>query len=166
MTYRGTPPTINVAGYAGFVNGDTSASLTTGAHVLDHGHELEPGLRLPVRFVVLGGGRLELRHHLQQRHGDSQPGSPQGHRLERLDDLRRHAAHGHRQLSGFENGDGPSSLSGTLVCVGRGANSSQARCGLGAAGPVVDSNYTIDYVDGTTTVGTATLTITPASTAR
>ncbi len=55
FTYGGTPPTIT-AKYAGFVNGDIGLQPHHQAHVLDHGHELEPGRRLPVRLLLLGGG--------------------------------------------------------------------------------------------------------------
>ena len=41
MSYGGTVPTIS-ASYSGFVNGDSAASLVDGAHVLDHGHVVEP----------------------------------------------------------------------------------------------------------------------------
>ena len=42
MTYGGSVPAVT-ASYSGFVNGDTASSLTTQAHVLDHGHIGEPG---------------------------------------------------------------------------------------------------------------------------
>ena len=43
MTYGGTVPTITPS-YAGFMNGDTASSLTHAAHLLDDGHQREPGL--------------------------------------------------------------------------------------------------------------------------
>ena len=51
--------------YSGFVNGDTAASLTTAADLLDHGHQLEPGRGLALPVVVHRSGRPELHHHLR-----------------------------------------------------------------------------------------------------
>ena len=69
--------------------------------------------------------------------------------------------------SGFENGDGPSSLSGTLVCVA-GADSRASAVGGSIYGSscsgLSDSNYTTSTTStAPPTVGTATLTITASS---
>ena len=88
MTYGGTAPTITPA-YSGFVNGDTSGSLTTPADVLDDGHELEPGLATDVPVLLHGCGGLELRHQLPGWLGDGDQGPADDHRLQRFHDLRR-----------------------------------------------------------------------------
>ena len=59
FTYGGTVPTIT-PGYSGFVNGDTAASLTTRAHLLDHRDQCEPGERQSLREQLCGGGRHQL----------------------------------------------------------------------------------------------------------
>ena len=66
MTYGGTAPTIT-PGYSGFVNGDTPSSLTTQPTCSTDGDQLEPGPGSPYTSVVLGRGRLQLRHQLRRR---------------------------------------------------------------------------------------------------
>ncbi len=162
MTYGGTPPTIT-AKYAGFVNGDTLVQPHHQAHVLDHGHELEPGRRLPVRVVVLGAADPNYSIKLHGRVGDRQPGPPQGHSLRRLVHLRRHSADDHRQLLGLrQRRHGSSSLTTKPTCSTTATSSSPvvgspyASSCSGAA----DSNYTFSYTGGTVTVNPASLFVT------
>ncbi len=136
------------------------------AHLLDHGHELEPGLRLPVPVVVLGGGRLELRHHLQQRVGDGQPGPPQRHGLRRLVHLRRHSADDHRQLLGIRQRRlGSSSLTTKPTCSTTATSSSTVAGSpyASSCSGAADSNYKFSYTGGTVTVNPASLSVTASS---
>ena len=59
MTYGGTVPTITPA-YSGFVNGDNRLVAVHAADVLDHGHQLEPGVAADLPVLVQRGGGLQL----------------------------------------------------------------------------------------------------------
>ncbi len=67
--YGAALPTLT-ASYTGFVNGDTSASLTTPAHADHHGHRHQPGLRQPLRHHRQRRGRYRLHDQLRRRHAD------------------------------------------------------------------------------------------------
>ena len=97
MTYGGTPPAIT-ASYIGFVNGDSSSSLTTAPGVLHGRHEPQLGGRFALRLVLLGSGRPQLHDQLPPGSVVVEPCVPHGHGFERVDDLRRHATDDHRQL--------------------------------------------------------------------
>jgi hypothetical protein len=62
--------------------------------------------------------------------------------------------------SGFVNGDSPADLTALLVCVPGTTSSSAVGSYASSCSGAVDPNYSIVYVDGTTSVGPATLTIT------
>ena len=91
MTYGGTAPPISPA-YSGFVNGDSPASLTTAPTCSDHRHELELCGGIAVLVVMRRGGRPQLRVRLRAGRSHGHPGPTHRHSLERLHDLRRHAA--------------------------------------------------------------------------
>ena len=62
MTYGGSVPAIT-AGYSGFVNGDTAVVADDQAHLLDYGHQLEPGRssEYPSSLRRRGGPQLLLQ---------------------------------------------------------------------------------------------------------
>ncbi len=64
-TTYGSAPSPITPSYAGFVNGDSAASLTTLPTCSHLGHGVEPGRELPEH--VLGCCRPELRHHAIRR---------------------------------------------------------------------------------------------------
>ena len=64
------------------------------------------------------------------------------------------------QYSGFVNGDTPAGLTSLPTCVPGTTSSSPVGSYTSSCSGAVDPNYTIVYVDGTTTVDPATLTIT------
>jgi hypothetical protein len=95
MTYGGSVPAIT-ASYAGFVNGDRPVQPHNPADLLHRGYELQPGRQLLLE--LLGRGRSGLHHQLHRRHGRRADGAPGHHRVERLDDIRRHRPDDHAEL--------------------------------------------------------------------
>ena len=86
------------ASYSGFVNGDTAASLTDAADVLDDGDVVEPGGDL--LELVLGRGRPQLHHQLRPRCGRGRERRAGHQRLVGIDDLRRLGADDHAVVLG------------------------------------------------------------------
>ncbi len=146
MTYGGSVPTITPS-YSGFVNGDSAASLTTAADVLDHGHVVEPGGQLPE--LVLGRRRPELRHHLRGRFGRGRPAplsiTASSASITYGDSVPAITA----SYSGFVNGDDASRRSPrhrrARPRPRRRARSGATRRSCSGA---VDANYAISYVNG------------------
>ncbi len=91
-TYGSDPPAVTPS-YSGFVNGDTVASLTTPADLLDHGHGVEPGGELLDQ--LLGRSRPELHHHVLERQRRGGSGTAHDHGVVGHVDLRRFATFGH-----------------------------------------------------------------------
>ena len=164
MTYGGTVPTIT-AGYSGFVNGDTSSSLTTKPTCATTATSSSPVAASP--FASSCGGAVDPNYSFgyvggsvtinpaaltitassgSMTYGGSVPSITAGY-------------------SGFVTGDTSSSLTAPPACSTTATSSSPVSpptyptsCS-GAA----DSNYTISYVAGAVTVGKAPLTITASS---
>ncbi len=67
------------------------------------------------------------------------------------------------RYSGFVNGDGPADLTALPTCVSGTVSSSPVGTYTSSCSGAIDPNYTIVYVDGTTTVSPASLTITASS---
>ena len=71
------------------------------AQLLDHGDQRQHGGGLAVLVVVHGRRGRELHHDVLRGHHDGEPGPAHGDRLERVDDLRRHAARRDARLYRF-----------------------------------------------------------------
>ncbi len=164
MNYGGTVPTIT-AGYAGFVNGDTSSSLTTkptcattvtsssavsgspypssctGAVDSNYTISYVAGAvtvaKAPLTITASGGSMT---------YGGTVPTITPGY-------------------SGFVNGDTASSLTTPPTCstTATGASSVAGSPYTSTCSGAVDSNYAIGYTAGSITVGKAALTITASS---
>ena len=76
--YGAALPTLT-ASYIGFVNGDTSASLTT-QPTLTHDRHRQPASRgQPLHHHRQRRGRHRLHHQLRRRHPDRHPGGADDH---------------------------------------------------------------------------------------
>ena len=164
MTYGGTVPTITPI-YAGFVNGDTSSSLTTQPTCSTTATSSSPvsgspyssscsGAADPDYTVVPVNGSVTVAKAPltitassgAMSYGGTAPTITPGY-------------------SGFVNGDTVSSLSTPATCS-TAANSSSSVAGspyVSACSGAVDSNYSFTYVAGSVTVTTVPLTITASS---
>ncbi len=82
MTYGGTVPTITPA-YSGLRQRRDRIVADHTAHLLDHGHKLEPGVGQP--YVSSCGGAVDPNYAFSYVGGisDREPGSLDDHRLER-----------------------------------------------------------------------------------
>ncbi len=164
MTYGGTVPTITAA-YSGFVNGDSSSSLTTKPTCSTVATSASPVLGSP--YATSCGGAVDPNYAISYFGGSvtvntatltitaGSPTMTYGGSVPAIT-----AAY-----AGFKNGDTASSLSTAPTCSTTATSAStvagspyQTFCS-GAA----DSNYTIGYVTGALTVGKAPLTITASS---
>ena len=97
--------------YTGFVNGDTSASLTTPPTLTHHRHGRQPRRGQPLRHHRQRRRRSRLHDQLRRRHADRHPGAADDHRRRPDQGLRRGAADAHRvSYTGFVNGDTAASL--------------------------------------------------------
>ena len=155
ITYGGTPPAISVAGYAGFVNGDSASSLTTQATCSTVATSHELGRRVSLQFLLLGGGRRQLHDQLSDGLGDGETGCPHHHGLHATSHIRG-AAHVGAGYSGFEDGDSASNL--TTEPTARRRTTARAPSRLALCVLVLgrrDSNYTISYAAGSVTVDPA-----------
>ena len=164
MTYGGTVPTITPA-YSGFVNGDTTSSLTTRPTCSTTASSASPVLGSP--YATSCGGAVDPNYSFSYFGGSvtvntapltitaASPTMTYGGTVPTITPL----------YTGFKNGDTASSLSTPPTCSTTATSSStvagspyQTFCS-GAA----DSNYTITYVTGSLTVGKAQLTVTALS---
>ena len=115
-----------------------------GAHVLDHGHVLQPGGQL--RRLVHGGRRRQLHHHLRGWLGHGRPRTAVGHGLLGVHDLRRRRPTITPTYAGFVNGDDASSLTTAPTCSTTATSSSPVGSYPSSCSGAVDANYTISYV--------------------
>ena len=95
--YGAALPTLT-ASYSGFVNGDTSASLTTQPTLTHDGHRQQPCRRQPLHHHRQRRGRQRLHDQLRRRHPDRHPGGADDHRRQPDQGLRRGAADADGQL--------------------------------------------------------------------
>ena len=161
QTFGGTPPTIS-AQYSGFVNGDTPADLTT----------------LPTCVSGTTSSSL-VGSYTSSCSGAVDPGYTihyvNGTTTVNLATLTITATNGFQafggllaiisaQYSGFVNGDTPADLTTLPTCIPGTTGSSPVGRYTSSCSGASDPNYTIVYVNGTTTVGPATLTLTITAT--
>ena len=161
--YGAALPTLT-ASYTGFVNGDTSASLTTQPTLTTtataSSHVSGSPTPSPPRR-----GRHRLHHQLRRRDPHRHAGAADDHRQQPDQGLRRGAADADGQLHGLRqrrhlrqpdhSADAHHDGHGQQPCLGQPVRHHRR----GA----VDSDYTISYVAGTLTVTPAALTITPTA---
>ena len=153
MTYGGTVPTITPA-YSGFVNGDTSASLTTPPTCSTTATSCQPGLAAGLPVFVQRRGRPQLHLHLRRWKRDGHQGPADGHGLERVHDVRRHGPDDHAGVLRLRQRGhlGVADHAADVLDHGH-----ELEPGLAADLPVLvqrgcDPNYTIGYVPGVVTV--------------
>ncbi len=160
----GSTPTVT-AGYSGFVNGDTAASLSTPPTCADDGHEREPGLPADLPVDVQRDRRLQLHHQLRPGRGDRDARPFDDHSLQRAHDLRRDRADDHTGLLRIQERRHRSSLTTPPTCSTTATSSSPASPPTypSSCSGATDPNYTINYVAGAVTVNKVPLTITASS---
>ncbi len=161
QTFGGSVPTIS-AEYSGFVNGDTTADLTTLPICVSGTTRSSP----VGTYTSSCSGAVDPKYNIVYVDGTTAVD---------LATLTITASNGSQtfggllptisaQYSGFVDGDTPVDLTSLPTCVSGTTNSSPVVGNyLSSCAGAVDPNYTIDYVDGTTTVNPATLTITASS---
>ena len=164
MTYGGAPPAITPA-FSGFVNGDSVSSLTTAPTCSTTATSSSPaspptypsscsGAVDPDYTITYVAGSVTVNKapltvtasNVIMTYGGSVPAVVAGY-------------------SGFVNGDSPSSLTTAPTCSTTAMSSSPASPPTypTVCSGAVDSNYTISYVPGTTTVNKAPLAVTASS---
>ena len=95
--YGASLPTLT-ASYTGFVNGDTSASLTTQPTLEHDRHGQQPCGGQPLCHHRQRRGRCRLQHQLRRRHPHRHPGGVDDHRRQQEQGLRCGVADTHGQL--------------------------------------------------------------------
>ena len=98
--YGAALPTLT-ASYTGFVNGDTSASLTTQPTLTHDGHRQQPCRGQPLHHHRQRRGRFRLHDQLRRRHPDRHPGGVDDHGRQPDQGLRRGVADPDGQLLGL-----------------------------------------------------------------
>ena len=162
MAYGGVVPTIT-PGYSGFVNGDTSSSLTTNPTCRTTANVSSPVSGSP--YTASCSGAVDSNYAITYVAGSvtvtpvpltitaSSTSMAYGGTVPTITPA----------YSGFVNGDSSSSLTTKPACTSA-ATSASAVSGTpyaSSCGGAVDSNYAISYVGGSVMVTTAPLTITP-----
>jgi len=161
MTYGGTVPSITVLSYSGFVNGDSSASLTTQATCTTTATSASPVGSYPSSC----SGAVDANYTISYTQGSvkvnpasltitaSSPSMTYGGTVPTVT----------ASYSGFVNGDTAASLTPAPICSTTATSSSPVGSYASSCSGASDPNYAIGYAPGTVTVGTATLTITASS---
>ena len=144
--------------YLGFHNGDTPASLTGTLAFATGGGRDQCGRHLS--GVGVGSELGELHDHVCGRHVDGDAGDVDGDGGSVLEGVRFGEPDFTVSYLGFDNGDTPASLTGTLAfATVADATSAVGTYPMSASG-LSSANYTITFVDGTLTVTPAALTVT------
>ncbi len=161
MSYGGSVPTITPA-YSGFVNGDTSSSLTTKPNCSTTATSSSPVLGSP--YVSSCGGAVDPNYTISYFGGSvtvsattltitaSSPTMTYGSTPPAITPV----------YTGFKNGDTASSLTAQPTCSTTVTSSSPVAGSPypSACSGAADSNYAIGYVGGSVTLSKAPLTIT------
>ena len=164
MTYGGSVPAIT-AGYSGFVNGDTAASLTTRPTCSTTAASSSPVS--PPTYPSSCGGAVDPNYSFSYVGGSvtvnaatltitaSSPSMTYGGSVPAIT----------AGYSGFVNGDTAASLTSRPACTTTATSSSPVSPPTypSSCGGAVDPNYTIGYVSGAVTVTKAPLTITASN---
>ncbi len=164
MTYGGTVPTIT-AGYSGFVNSETSSSLTTKPTCATTATSSSPVSASP--FASSCGGAVDPNYSFSYA-GGSVTVNPAALTVTASSGSMNYGGSVPTitaSYSGFVNGDTSSALTTPPICSTTATGSSPVSppTYLTSCSGAVDSNYTISYAGGSVTVGKATLTITASS---
>ena len=150
MTYGASPPSVT-AGYSGFVNGDTAASLTTpptctttakstspaGTYATTCSGAVDPNYQItyaPGTLTVQPAALTITASSGSMTYGASPPAITASY-------------------SGFVNGDTPASLTTPPTCTTTAKSNSPAGTYPTTCSGAVDPNYQITYVNGTISVG-------------
>ncbi len=165
MTYGGTPPTINVAGYAGFVNGDTSSSLTTKPTCSTTATSSSPVAGSP--YASSCSGAADSNYVIIYGNG-SVTVSPAPLKVTASDGSMTYGGAPPAitaSYSGFVNGDTSSSLTTKPTCSTTATSSSPVSGSpyASSCSSAADSNYTFSYTAGAVTVNPASLSVTASS---
>ena len=158
--YGSTPPTVT-ASYSGFVNGDSTSSLTSGATCSTTATSASPvgayatscaGVADPDYAITYDNGSLTVAPSPlsvtassgTMTYGASPPTVTPSY-------------------SGFVNHDSASSLTTPATCSTDATSASSVGTYSTSCSGAVDSNYTVNYVNGNMVVGVAPLVITASS---
>jgi hypothetical protein len=152
QTYGGSAPTIT-AGYAGFVNGDTAASLTTAPSCTSNTTSSSP----PGTYASSCSGAVDANYNITYATGTVTVGQA---------NLVITASNGTQTdggsaptitagYAGFVNGDTAASLTTAPSCTSNTTSSSPPGTYASSCSGAVDSHYNITYATGTVTVGPA-----------
>ena len=159
MAYGGTPPTITVASYSGFVNGDSASSLTTppqcsttatsssavgSSDPSSCSGAVDPNYTftyVPGTVTVKPAALTITASSAKVAFGVAPPAITASY-------------------SGFVNGDTSASLSTQPTCSTTATSTSAVASYPSTCASAADSNYTITYVAGSITVTQATPTVT------
>ncbi len=162
MAYGGAQPTIT-PGYSGFVNGDSASSLTTNPTCSTTANGSSPVSGSP--YTSSCSGAVDSNYAITYVRG-SVTVTPVPLTITASSTSMTYGAPKPTitpAYSGFVNGDSSSSLTTKPSCTTAATSSSPVSGSpySSSCSGAVDSNYTIAYVNGSVTVTTATLTITP-----
>ena len=162
MAYGATQPTITPA-YSGFVNGDTSSSLTTNPTCSTTANGSSPVSGNP--YAASCSGAVDGNYAITYV-GGSVTVTPVPLMITASSTSMTYGAPKPTitpAYSGFVNGDSSSSLTTKPSCATAATSSSQVSGSpySSSCSGAVDTNYTIAYVSGSLTVDPAPLTITP-----
>ena len=151
--YGAALPTLT-ASYSGFVNGDTSASLTTQPTLTTTATRRQPRFGQSLQHHGQRGGRRGLHDQVRERHadGDASPLTITADNQTKVYGAALPTLTA--SYSGFVNGDTSASLTTlpTLTTTATaGSHVAAAPTAITASG-AVDPDYTISYVAGTLTV--------------
>lgn len=158
MTYGGTVPAPLTVTYTGFVNGDDASKLTTPVSVTTTATSSSPVGTYPIKASNAAGANYTItftdgtmtvgKATLTAKADDKS--MPLGGPLPAFT----------VSYTGFVNGDGPGSLTAPVTATTTATAGSPAGNYIITAAGGASTNYNFNYVNGTLTVGKATLTIT------
>jgi alpha-tubulin suppressor-like RCC1 family protein len=157
MTYGGTVPTITPS-YSGFVNGDTTSSLSSQPTC-----STTASASLPVgNYSSSCAGAADSNYHISYVSGLVTVG-PAPLTISASSGTMTYGGSPPAitpSFSGFVNGQGASVLGGGLTCTTVATATSSVGSYASTCSGAADANYSISYVPGTVTVAPANLTVT------
>ncbi|WP_419788742.1 MBG domain-containing protein [Mucilaginibacter sp. X4EP1] len=156
-TYGQALPALTVS-YAGFVNGDTQASLTTAATASTTATAASPA----GSYTITPSGAVDNNYAITYTNGTLTIGQA----VLTVTADNQNTTYGQAlpaltvSYAGFVNGDTQASLTTAATASTTATAASPAGSYTITPGGAVDNNYTITYTNGTLTIGQAALTIT------
>ncbi len=160
-TTYGTAATAIVPSYSGFVGGDTAASLTTQPTCTTTATESSDVGTYPTTC----GGAVDPNYSISYV-GGTVTVSPAPVTITASSAAMTYGGAAPvvtPTVDGLQNGEGAGVLGGGLTCTTAAAPTSPVGTYAATCSGAVDPNYSISYVDGTTTVAAAHLTVTATS---